>query len=378
MQYWRLSGFYLFYFAALGALWPYWGLYLKSIGFDEGAIAELIAIIMATKVVAPYVWGWIGDHTGRRMAIVRLASLLAALCFAGIYVSHTFWWLALVLMAYSFFWNAALPQFEATTMNHLGDATHRYSSIRLWGSVGFILAVTVLGPLLQDHGMDWLPLIYLSLLAGIWVMSLIAREPAAARYPDGGARITGVLGQPAVMALFVVCFLLQASHGPYYTFYSIYLEAHGYRYGQIGWLWALGVLAEIGVFLVMPWLLPRFGAYRLMLWTLALTALRWLLIGWLVTQPAAILLAQLLHAASFGIYHAVAISLIHHYFTGRHQGRGQALYSSVSFGAGGAVGSYLSGILWVGQGAAVTFTLAALASLVALLVAWWGLHRESL
>ena len=78
VPYWRLSAFYLFYFATLGALVPYWGLYLKSLGFSAAEIGELLAILMATKFVAPNVWGWIADHRGRRMAIVRLASVIAA------------------------------------------------------------------------------------------------------------------------------------------------------------------------------------------------------------------------------------------------------------------------------------------------------------
>ncbi|NNF97645.1 MAG: MFS transporter, partial [Halobacteria archaeon] len=62
MPYWRLSGFYFFYFASLGALLPYWGLYLKSQGYDITAIGDLMAIIMATKIISPNIWGWIADH----------------------------------------------------------------------------------------------------------------------------------------------------------------------------------------------------------------------------------------------------------------------------------------------------------------------------
>jgi len=145
MPYWRLSGFYFFYFASLGALLPYWGLYLKSLGYDITAIGNVMAIIMATKIISPNIWGWIADHTGRRMAIVRLGSLCAALAFGGVFFQDGFIWLAIVMMLFSFFWNAALPQFEATTFYYLGDHTHRYSSIRLWGSVGFIAALWVLG-----------------------------------------------------------------------------------------------------------------------------------------------------------------------------------------------------------------------------------------
>jgi len=369
-MYWRLSTFYLFYFAALGALWPYWGPYLKSLGYNEREIGELVAIIMATKIVAPYVWGWIADHTGQRMNIVRLASLLATLAFAGVFLGNGYLWLAMVMVIYSFFWNASLPQFEATTMSHLGDATHRYSTIRLWGSVGFIIAVAGLGPVLNLTGIGIVPWVFIVLLAGIWLASLLVPEQAAGHLSLDHEPIAKVLVKPEVVGLLLVCFLLQASHGPYYTFYSIYLQEHAYSFSAIGGLWALGVVSEICVFLMMHRLVPWFGERRLLVASLILTSLRWLLIGHFVTSPLVLLFAQVLHAASFGVYHAVAISLIHRYFTGRYQGRGQALYSSLSFGAGGALGSMLSGYLWTDLGAAVTFSVAALMSGLAAVIAW--------
>lgn len=369
-MYWRLSNFYLFYFAALGALWPYWGPYLKSLGYNETDIGQLVAIIMATKIVSPNIWGWIADHTGQRMKIVRLGSLLAMLSFAGVFVVDGFMWLALVMIVYSFFWNASLPQFEATTMTHLGADTHRYSSIRLWGSIGFILAVAGLGPVLSVFGTGVVPWVFIFLLAGIWIASLLVPEQAAGHRSLDPQPIIKVLCQPRVAGLFIVCFLMQVSHGPYYTFFSIYLQENDYSFSMIGGLWALGVVAEIAVFLIMHRLLPRFGVRKLLVASLGITALRWLLIGFFISNPAVIILAQLLHAASFGVYHAVAISLVHRYFTGRHQGRGQALYSSLSFGAGGAVGSVISGYLWLGVGPAITFTIAAAVSGFAALIAW--------
>ena len=147
--YWRLSAFYLFYFGSLGALMPYWSLYLHALGFEAQAIGELIAIIMATKIVAPNIWGWIADHTGRPIGLVRVSSMLTALCFLGVFVGHSYLWLALVMGMFSFFWNAALPPFEATTLAHLGTQAYRYSHVRLWGSIGFILTVALFGWLFE-------------------------------------------------------------------------------------------------------------------------------------------------------------------------------------------------------------------------------------
>lgn len=374
MIYWRLSGFYLFYFAALGALVPYWGLYLKSLGFDVTQIGQLIAILLATKIVAPNVWGWIADHTGQRMAIVRIASLLAVITFAGVYLGSSYWWLAGVMTAFSFFWNAALPQFEATTMTHLGNETHRYSGIRLWGSVGFIITVALLGPLLDAWGIGLLPAVVLALFVLIWISSIAVPESAAGHLPLGQQPLRQVLRRPLVLSLLTVCFLMQASHGPYYAFYTLYLGDAGYSTAFVGQLWALGVVAEIGAFLLMPMLLPRFGARRLLLVAVCLTLLRWLLIAAFVDYPLVIVFAQTLHAASFGLYHAVAIFMIHMLFTGAHQGRGQALYSSISFGAGGAAGSLVSGYLWTGIGPQAMYLLAAAISLVAAAVVYFGIR----
>ncbi len=365
--YWRLSGFYLFYFASIGVLVPFWPLYLESLGFGPREIGELMAVVMATKIIAPNIWGWIADHTGRRMMIVRSGSLLACLFFAGIFFGSSYFWVASVMAVFSFFWNATLPQFEATTFNYLQEETHRYSSIRLWGSIGFVLAALYIGYLLESSPASIVPVAMLVMFVLIWLTSLVVPERSAGHLPLDEQSIFSVIKRPEVAALIFVIFLMQLSHGPYYTFYSIYLEDNGYSKTVIGSLWALGVIAEVGVFLVMHRLIPKFGLHIMLMFSLFIASLRWLLLGYFVESFAMLFLIQLGHAATFGIFHAVCIQYIHQYFRGRHQGRGQALYSSMSFGAGGALGALMSGYLWE-TGAATTFMIAAITSTLALLL----------
>ncbi len=329
-----------------------------------------MAIIMGTKIISPNIWGWIADHLGHRMLIVRVGCMLAAITFAGVFISSNYWWLLLVMVAFSFFWNAALPQFEATTFNYLGNYTHRYSSIRLWGSIGFIIAVAGIGSVLDLQGAGILPFVLVALFAGIWMASLLVSEQAAHHLPVKHVPLSQLLRNPQVLALLAVCFLMQMSHGPYYTFYTIYLEEHHYSSWLIGQLWSLGVVAEVVLFLLMPMLVPRFGLRKLLMLSLLLAALRWLMIGFYVDTLWLLIVAQTLHAASFGIYHASAIELIHRYFTGPHQGKGQALYSSLSFGAGGAMGSLYSGLIWDSAGATVAFVIASSVALLALVISW--------
>jgi PPP family 3-phenylpropionic acid transporter len=328
-----------------------------------------VAILPATKLVAPYICGWLADHTRRSMFIIRATSILALLAFSLVFVSQQLWWLSIAMLLFSFFWNAMLPQFEAMTLNHLGADTHHYSMIRMWGSLGFIVIVVLVGELLQHYDTSLVPLVVLITFIGITMSSVMVPEklntPHAYHAP-----IWNVIRQPKVMAFLVVCFLMLCSHGPYYTFYTIYLQEQGYSSHITGVLWAVGVLAEVVIFLLMPRLLPVYGPRKLLITTFLLTTLRWLMIGFFVTDLSMLFIAQLFHAFSFGVFHAVSISLIHKYFTGSHQGRGQALYSSISYGAGVAVGSLVSGVLWDYWGAGMLFVFASCCTMAALAIVW--------
>ena len=364
-RFWPLSQFYFFYFASLGALVPFWSVYLKSLGFSPLQIGQLMATLALTKIVAPYLWGWIADRTGYHIRIVQLTSLLALLCFLPLLWLDRYWGVMLAMIAFSFFWNAALPQFEVVTLARLGDQKNRYSRIRLWGSLGFIVTVSLLGAMLQRIGIDALPMVLLALFLLIWLSSLPVQEHRAAASDTG--HILQVLKRPAVIALLLSCFLMQASHGPYYTFYSLYMEGFGYSRGSIGLLWALGVLSEVMLFWFMHNLFERRAASFWLSLALALAGLRWLMMALFPDVLPLVLLAQTLHAASFGMYHASAIHLIDDFFP-RHRGRGQALYAAVSFGAGGAVGSLYAGSLWESVSPMAAFLAAALAALAGWLV----------
>ncbi|WP_417510597.1 MFS transporter [Methylophaga sp.] len=375
LPYWRLSGFYFFYFACLGILVPYWSLYLKWEGFSPSQIGELTAILMGSRIIAPNIWGWIADHYDRRMRIVRLASFATIIVFSAIFIEQSYLAVAIILMLFSFFWNASLPQVEVTTLQHLGEDSHYYSKVRLWGSIGFITIVVILGNLLEHFEPDIVPTALLFSVIGIWLFSLTVPESAKTAHHQTTSLRT-LLKRPSVIAFLLVCLLMQASHGPYYTFYTIYLEQYDYSSSLIGQLWALGVLAEVAIFLVMHRWLPKFGLRNVFMASLLLTTLRWILIALFPQNLTVLILAQLLHAASYGSFHASAIAWVHRHFTGSTQGRGQALYSSASFGAGGVIGSLFSGYMWDSPGAIWTFLIASMFSFLGFVLAYRWLKES--
>ena len=377
MPYWRLSSFYFFYFAALGVLAPYWSVYLKDLGFSAIQIGELMAIPMATKLVAPFIWGWIADHTQQRMRLVRQGALAAMLTFLLVFWVSGFWQLALAMMLFSFFWNAVLPQVEAITFHYLGEESPKYSRVRVWGSIGFIVMVIGVGVLIEHQGSRVILWIMAVLYFGIWLSTLVVPEKIVATHSHAQDSFFSLLKSPPILAFVAVCFFMQFSHGSYYTFYSIYLLEQGYSESRIGELWALGVIAEVVLYIFfMHKLLIRFGARALLIISLLLAGVRWLLIGFFPESISLLILAQLLHAASFGSFHAAAIHYVHHAFTHRLQGRGQALYSSISYGAGGALGSLSSGYLWESLSSTAAFVVSALVAFFGMLIAMLAMDKR--
>lgn len=370
-QCWPLSTHYFLYFSLLGTILPYLALYLSSLDFTPVEIGQLMAVMMLTKVIAPNIWGIISDRSGRPIHWVRIATFLALLFAAGLVLFDSFWLILLTLLLFSFFWHASLPQFESYTFRKLAAEKHRYGQIRLWGSIGFIGAVLLFGWLFELYSVELFPIVMSSLLLLVWGSSFLVKDQRfVATENFSSENFLQILRRPEVVAILIVSFLVQLSHGVYYSFFTIQMTELGVSKTLIAWLWALGVIAEIAVFWWMAKLFLRFNIRHLILIAIALTVVRWAITGQLDHYLGWILFAQLLHAASFGLFHASAIHLIDQYFTGSHHGKGQAVFAASSHGLGGAVGMFMAGYAWQTGGAELSYGMTALFALVALLIAW--------
>lgn len=371
LPYWRLSGFYFFYFAFIGAFAPYWSLYLQSLSFSALQIGVLMSLLLVTRIFSPAVWGWLADHTGKRVRVVQVAAVSGFVSFCGFFWGESFIWIFFVMLLMSFFWSASLPLMEAITLSHLGDYTDKYGRIRSWGSVGFVLAVIGIGYLLESVEIGWLLWIVLALKLGIVIFSYQIPEKEIINYATGLHSVRQICMRPAVMAFLLSSFLMLFAHGAYYTFFSIYLVEHGYDKGFVGLLWAVGVACEIAIFFIMPWLIRHFSLKHILIFSFACAILRFLMIGQGVEWPIIIIFAQVLHAATYGAHHIAAMIAIHQFFQGRHQAKGQAIYTGIAYGLGGALGSVFSGYTWDWLGADVTFLISAVAATIGLILIAW-------
>lgn len=384
LPYWRLSVYYFFYFAFIGIFSPYFTLYLQSLRMSAADIALLMSQMQLMRLVAPTFWGWLADKRGRRVEIIRLSALCACVGFTGFFLTDNFFQLFVPMTLMAFFWSAALPLAESLTFAHLKDQPQRYSQIRVWGSVGFIVAVLVGGALLDHLPIGDVPAMVFVILLGIVVTAF--KLPEGLQVPGSGAAkvadvalasLGSVMRERRVWMLLLACFLMSSAHGVYYVFYSIHLDDLGYSKGMIGLLWSLGVLVEIGLFMLMAPLMQRFSLRALLLSTYAVAVIRFLVIGWGAESLMLLLIAQTMHGLTFGVHHAAAIAAVNQWFPQHIHARGQALYSSISFGGGGLFGAIVSGLVWAPLGAGWAFTLGALFALVGWFCIAYGLPQSA-
>jgi len=369
----NLSFFYFIYYFFVGAFVPYWGLYLKSEEFSAADIGILMSLFQISRIFAPNFWGWLADHTKKRVVWIRLTALLGLIGFSAVFWAHGFFWLFCVMAALSLFTSSTLPLSESLVLAHLATTNGHYSKIRMWGSFGFIVAAVILGFLIDAFGIKSLLWFLLAVQILLYVLTFRLPEATVAPHAHDHFSVWQIVRQPVVIALLLGCALMVTAHGLLYNFYSIYLEQHGYSKTMIGWLWAVGVVCEILVFMWMPKLMARFTLKTIMLVSLTLAVIRFSMIGLVPDSVWLLLIAQCLHAFTFGSFHAASVEVITQFFNGRHQAKGQAIYNSVAYGVGGTVGGLAGGFALQYFGGQSTFLMAAAFPLLGFVVIATGL-----
>jgi PPP family 3-phenylpropionic acid transporter len=368
----RLGAFYFAFFAYAGLWVAYFPPYLSARGLSAAEMAWILALPQAARVAAPALWGWIADRSGAQRAIVVLGCLANATCYALLpEVSGTaaMAWLVGTTALIS---TAALPLVEAITLGALSGHTGRYGPIRLWGSISFMAAVFAGGAWLDFSAPRALP--YAMLGFALLAVAAALRLPPA-RVHTSPPQPWSIRGPAS--ALLASGFCMAVAHGALYAFLTLHLQQLGYGGAAIGALWMLGVLAEIAVFFYLPQLFRRYALSTLLVASAACATLRFLAIGWAAQWLALLVVAQLLHAATFGSFHAAAVATVGRVFPPHAHAFGQTLFSSVGYGAGAAAGTVLAGWAWEAGGAGAAFSLSALAALAGLVFAY-ALKRAGL
>jgi PPP family 3-phenylpropionic acid transporter len=366
----RFGALSLSYFAAIGLFNPYAPLWFQSLGFSTLVIGGIASLQSWTRVFAPYAWSWFGDHSGRRVELLRLSAagaLLSALGLLGVQAAVP----VAAVVALMFIANSGVIPLSEATLAHLlhtadGVDPGRYGRVRMWGSIGFIVAVTSFGALLEGFGIAIFP----AFVAAMNALLLLAavRLPAThdgALHDAPAPPVLPLLRQPEVAWFFASVFFTVLAHTSLYAFFSLYLVSLGYGKTAVGALWAVSVAVEIAFFATQGRWYRWLSAHGWLQAAAGVTALRFVAIAAGGAWLPVLVLAQLAHAITFAAHHAACITLVQRHFPGRLRGRGQALYTTLGYGLSGVLGGIGGGWLISHLGYAAVFWAAAACAVLA-------------
>jgi MFS transporter, PPP family, 3-phenylpropionic acid transporter len=367
------------YFASIGLFYPYAPLWFQSLGFSALAIGAIGSLQAWTRIVSPYAWSWTGDHWehgARRATLLRIAAALALIFAAGLLFTRSYGAVSVIVLLLFLANGAIVPLAEAALSQRLATAqgldVARYGRVRVWGSIGFIVSVTAFGVVLQASGIGALPAftvaIFALLAVAAWRLPRSTSSPTAP--PAAAHGVLAVLRRPVVIWFFAGVFLTVLAHTSLYIFFSLYLVELGYGKTEVGLLWAVSVAAEIVFFWTQGRWLVRWSATAWLVIAAAASVLRFTAIAGFGGIAAVLVLAQTLHALTFAAQHAACIALIDRYFAGPLRGRGQALYTTLGYGASGVIGGLAGGAISERFGLPAVFAASAVVSVAALACCW--------
>ncbi|MDC9581815.1 3-phenylpropionate MFS transporter [Xenorhabdus sp. PR6a] len=381
---------YFTYFFSYGIFLPFWSIWLKGEGIEASMIGILLGVGMVARFIGSLVISPTIKDPANLISALRILSLLALL-FAVCFVFSSHWaWLFFVMVGFNLFFSPLVPLSDALAGTWHKQFTFDYGKVRVWGSIAFIISSSLTGILMSANGINF----SLSRLNIDWNISFDRLNAWMGHHLFGThqiilaflifsitAMLLGMMLKPSIMPVgkikaantnavsfkallseksvwqFLICVtLLQAAHAGYYSFGSIYWEQAGYSSSTIGYLWSLGVVAEVVIFTFSKQLFRRWSARNLLLLSGTCGVVRWGLMG-TSTELSMLILIQILHCGTFTVCHLAAMRFI----GARKENeiiRLQATYSALAMGGGIAVMSMIAGFMYEHIGSGIFWVMA--------------------
>jgi PPP family 3-phenylpropionic acid transporter len=332
--------------AVNGVILPYFPIWLQGLSFSSFEIGVVLGAQMILRVLAAPIAGMFADRLQERSVMLIWSGGLSLLTAILLFATHGFWGVLIVFGLQAAVFAPYPPIVEAIAVTGVRRWGFQYGMMRVWGSIGFVVATLAVGNLIGI----WGPSVILPSLTVAFLLT-VAVAFAAPRLGQMGARTplqTGVTsGGRRRFDLHMLMFgasLIQASHGMFYAFGTIHWQDVGFSSGEIGMLWSAGVVAEILVFFMAGWIARRISPWTLMRFGCAVAIARWALFP-LPFGFWGYFILQLAHAFTFAFVH---LGLQHRLVESVREEQESSMQGAYIFYNGGLLGlsTLLSGVLF--------------------------------
>lgn len=374
----RLSMMMFLQYAVWGIWLPYLANYLTAdigkggLGFtgkDVGWILGLAGSIGA--VSAPFLAGQIADRFINAEKYLGLLLIGGGIIkFITAYATSYGTFLGLSI-AYSILYMPTLALTNSIAFAHLNDPEKQFPRIRVWGTIGWIVASNAF-PLLWLQGdlhATWLPpflegveksnataLIVdclkvsgvIAVLYGLWAMFILPPTPPrkSAEHPLAFAEAFKMLRHPGFLVATLVALPISMIHQVYFIRTGPFLESIGFLKAHVGPVMSIGQFSEIFFLAVLGFFISRLG-YK---WTLALGCLAYVArfaIFALGTEETRTMVAaaMTLHGLCYGCFFAGAYIYVERICPADIRHSAQTVFGIIILGVGPVLAGFYNGWL---------------------------------
>lgn len=300
-------------FTLMGVYLPFFPIYLESVGFSSVEIGLAIAVPGFARVFAAPALTAAAAHFQVPARAAMVYAGCATLGFALVAAAQGAVAATIAAGAVGFvFWSSLVPIGDSVTIIGLRRHGGLYGRIRLWGSAAFIAANLVAGALVSGYGGGIVPIALIATgLFGVLAAVLLPRSqdrPVTGGLSSELQALRAVVQDRRLASIFLVGSLIQASHAVLYAFGSLFWSSQHFSQPTIGALWAVGVVAEILLFLVVGER-GRWSPKTLLIAGGVLGLFRWIAFP-IADSIAPAFALQLLHAATFAATHLAVMAAV--------------------------------------------------------------------
>lgn len=370
-----MQSFYLLTFFGVGSLYPLLSVYLSEVeqlnGYQIGTIMSISPIVM---IFFQPLWGLIADRTNASIKILTMATMVAAIFALGFLTFNGYYWVFLIAVCVSIFQSAIIPISDSLSIKYTSKVKANYGNIRLFGSLGFGIAVFLMGRLSEMNP----KIIFLSFTVSLLFASILAIKMPSEKGAGNRNLLSGVkeiFTHKKFLIFLVITFLIFGPNLANNNYFGLFIEHRGGTYTGIGVAFLIAVLSEIPFMRVASNWMNRIGLLQVAALAGVVSIGRWLLY---FTEPSLWLIysTAILQGFSIGLFIPAGLQYIRDITPLHITVTGITLYSAIGNGLGNWFFTFFGGIIYEEYNIYILYLFFSILSGIGLLLCLWLVKEE--
>ena len=337
---------------------------------DHGFSSQQIGIIYSTgpfiSIFANLLMGMASDKFRTIKRLLHLLLFGQLVMVSLLFPIDTFALTCLVMICFYFFQTPINPLSDSLFLLSSTYTGTPYALIRIFGSLGFAVSAYLFGLILKHTGSEYTLPLALATISITLLLTFLLRDYQGSMRKMEFSGFFKLLRKPNVVAFFTILLVISTAHRMYEGFMAVTLRQMGASDSLVGLAWMLSACSEIPIFFLLGKYGHKFKELPLLFLASLLYAVRLLLVAEM-SEPWMVVITQLMHSITFGIFFSTALRYITQLIPDDYRSSGQAVFAIVWNGISGVISGLFGGIVYGMFGREAFFLLAAsLAGLAAI------------